>query len=164
MTKIHRRHRAAVGRPAHLPGGPPLPHGVQPAGWRTAALQRRQASPWASTPGPTWTRPTISWRRGPRSTTCPRDPDGQGRVVEVARGRSTRRPGSPRPARRPAGPLEDAMSGQLRAGFQEDYVHLTADAADLPGAGGLKLVGIDYLSVESSAARLRRPPGAARAG
>jgi len=41
------------------------------------------------------------------------------------------------------------MSGQMRvSGFQEDYVYLTADAASYLVQAGLKLVGIDYLSVD----------------
>jgi arylformamidase len=41
------------------------------------------------------------------------------------------------------------MSGQMRVPeFQEDYVYLTADAASYLVQAGLKLVGIDYLSVD----------------
>jgi arylformamidase len=41
------------------------------------------------------------------------------------------------------------MSGQLRnAEFHEGFVHLTAEAADHLAQSGIKLVGIDYLSVE----------------
>ena len=45
--------------------------------------------------------------------------------------------------------LKTRMSGQLRhAEFQEDFVYLTPDAATYLVQAGLKLVGIDYLSVE----------------
>ena len=45
--------------------------------------------------------------------------------------------------------VKTRMSGQLRSGaFQEDFVHLTPDAALYLVQAGLKLVGIDYLSVE----------------
>jgi arylformamidase len=41
------------------------------------------------------------------------------------------------------------MSGQLKSPqFQEDFVHLTPRAAALLVQAGIKLVGIDYLSVE----------------
>ena len=41
------------------------------------------------------------------------------------------------------------MSGQLRQpAFQEDFVHLTPDAASYLAKVGIKLVGIDYLSIE----------------
>jgi arylformamidase len=46
--------------------------------------------------------------------------------------------------------LKTRMSGQLRPGreFQEDFVYLTEDAASYLVQVGIKLVGIDYLSVE----------------
>jgi arylformamidase len=45
--------------------------------------------------------------------------------------------------------LKTRMSGQLRVPeFQEDFVHLTGDAAVYLAQAGLKLVGIDYLSVD----------------
>jgi len=45
--------------------------------------------------------------------------------------------------------LKTRMSGQLRVPeFQEDFVHLTGDAASYLAQAGLKLVGIDYLSVD----------------
>ena len=45
--------------------------------------------------------------------------------------------------------LKTRMSGQLRLPeFQEDFVHLTGDAAVYLAQAGLKLVGIDYLSVD----------------
>jgi len=45
--------------------------------------------------------------------------------------------------------LKTRMSGQLRLpDFQEDFVHLTGDAAVYLAQAGLKLVGIDYLSVD----------------
>ena len=45
--------------------------------------------------------------------------------------------------------LKTRMSGQLRVPeFQEDFVHLTGDAAAYLAQAGLKLVGIDYLSVD----------------
>jgi len=45
--------------------------------------------------------------------------------------------------------LKTRMSGQLRLPeFQEDFVHLTGDAAAYLAQAGLKLVGIDYLSVD----------------
>ena len=61
--------------------------------------------------------------------------------------------------------LKTRMSGQLRVPeFQEDFVYLTGDARRLPRAGGIKLVGIDYLSVETLRHHgLRGPPRAARA-
>jgi arylformamidase len=41
------------------------------------------------------------------------------------------------------------MSGQMRVPtFQEDYVYLTAEAANYLTQAGLKLVGIDYLSLD----------------
>jgi arylformamidase len=45
--------------------------------------------------------------------------------------------------------LKTRMSGQLRhSSFQEDFVHLTPDAASYLVQAGIKLVGIDYLSIE----------------
>lgn len=45
--------------------------------------------------------------------------------------------------------LKTRMSGQLRSPqFQEDFVYLTPDAATYLVQAGIKLVGIDYLSVE----------------
>ncbi|MBI3932956.1 MAG: cyclase family protein [Acidobacteria bacterium] len=45
--------------------------------------------------------------------------------------------------------LKTRMSGQLRNPvFQEDFVYLTPDAATYLVQAGIKLVGIDYLSVE----------------
>ncbi len=45
--------------------------------------------------------------------------------------------------------LKTRMSGQLRQPvFQEDYVYLTEDAASYLAQVGIKLVGIDYLSIE----------------
>jgi arylformamidase len=45
--------------------------------------------------------------------------------------------------------LKTRMSGQLKHHeFQEDFVYLTPDAATYLVQAGLKLVGIDYLSVE----------------
>jgi arylformamidase len=45
--------------------------------------------------------------------------------------------------------LKTRMSGQLRqAAFQEDFVYLTEDAATYLVQVGIKLVGIDYLSIE----------------
>jgi arylformamidase len=45
--------------------------------------------------------------------------------------------------------LKTRMSGQLRLpDFQEDFVHLTGDAAVYLAQAGIKLVGIDYLSVD----------------
>ncbi len=45
--------------------------------------------------------------------------------------------------------LKTRMSGQLKQGtFQEDFVYLTPDAASYLVQAGIKLVGIDYLSVE----------------
>ncbi|HET7295199.1 MAG TPA: cyclase family protein [Vicinamibacteria bacterium] len=45
--------------------------------------------------------------------------------------------------------LKTRMSGQLRVReFQEDFVYLTPDAARYLVQAGIKLVGIDYLSVE----------------
>lgn len=45
--------------------------------------------------------------------------------------------------------LKTRMSGQLRQPtFQEDFVYLTADGATYLAQAGIKLVGIDYLSVE----------------
>jgi arylformamidase len=45
--------------------------------------------------------------------------------------------------------IKTRMSGQLRTGaFQEDFVYLTPDAAVYLVQAGLKLVGIDYLSIE----------------
>lgn len=46
--------------------------------------------------------------------------------------------------------LRTRMSGQMhRPAFQEDHVHLTEDAAAYLVQAGLKLVGIDYLSVDA---------------
>ncbi len=45
--------------------------------------------------------------------------------------------------------IKTRMSGQLRLPhFQEDFVYLTPDAATYLVQAGIKLVGIDYLSVE----------------
>ncbi len=45
--------------------------------------------------------------------------------------------------------LKTRMSGQMRTPqFQEDFVYLTPDAAVYLVQAGIKLVGIDYLSVE----------------
>jgi arylformamidase len=45
--------------------------------------------------------------------------------------------------------IKTRMSGQLRhSAFQEDFVYLTPDAATYLVQAGIKLVGIDYLSVE----------------
>jgi arylformamidase len=45
--------------------------------------------------------------------------------------------------------LKTRMSGQLRVSeFQEDFVYLTPDAATYLVQAGIKLVGIDYLSIE----------------
>jgi len=45
--------------------------------------------------------------------------------------------------------LKTRMSGQMRKPLvQEDYVYLTVDAADYLVQAGMKLVGIDYLSVD----------------
>ncbi len=45
--------------------------------------------------------------------------------------------------------LKTRMSGQLKnREFQEDFVYLTPDAAQYLVQAGIKLVGIDYLSVE----------------
>jgi arylformamidase len=45
--------------------------------------------------------------------------------------------------------IKTRNSGSLRqAAFHEDYVHLTPDAASYLAQAGLKLVGIDYLSVD----------------
>jgi arylformamidase len=46
--------------------------------------------------------------------------------------------------------LKTRMSGQLRhSSFQKAFVHLTADAATYLVQAGIKLVGIDYLSIEA---------------
>ena len=45
--------------------------------------------------------------------------------------------------------LKTRMSGQmLKAGYQEDHLYLTVDAARYLAQAGLKLVGFDYLSVD----------------
>jgi arylformamidase len=45
--------------------------------------------------------------------------------------------------------IKTRMSGQLRVPeFQPDFVHLTGDAAAYLAQAGIKLVGIDYLSVD----------------
>ena len=45
--------------------------------------------------------------------------------------------------------LKTRMSGQLRSPeFQEDFVYLSGDAASYLAQAGIKLVGIDYLSVD----------------
>jgi arylformamidase len=45
--------------------------------------------------------------------------------------------------------IKTRMSGQLRnSAFQEDFVYLTPDAARYLVQAGIKLVGIDYLSIE----------------
>jgi arylformamidase len=45
--------------------------------------------------------------------------------------------------------IKTRMSGQLlKAGFQEDHVFLTGDAALYLAQAGLKLVGFDYLSID----------------
>jgi arylformamidase len=50
--------------------------------------------------------------------------------------------------------IKTRMSGQLRhSQFQEDFVYLTADAATYLVQAGIKLVGIDYLSVDRYGSR-----------
>jgi arylformamidase len=50
--------------------------------------------------------------------------------------------------------LKTRMSGQVRQPtFQEDFVSLSADAATYLVQAGIKLVGIDYLSVETYGSR-----------
>lgn len=50
--------------------------------------------------------------------------------------------------------LKTRMSGQLRVSeFQEDFVYLTPDAASYLVQAGIKLVGIDYLSIEKYQSR-----------
>jgi arylformamidase len=45
--------------------------------------------------------------------------------------------------------LKTRMSGQmLKAGYQEDHLYLTVDAAQYLAQAGLKLVGFDYLSID----------------
>lgn len=45
--------------------------------------------------------------------------------------------------------IKTRMSGQLRQRtFQEDHIYLTPDAAEYLAQIGIKLVGIDYLSIE----------------
>jgi len=45
--------------------------------------------------------------------------------------------------------LKTRMSGQLRHGeYQESYVHLSEDAASYLVQAGIKLVGVDYVSVD----------------
>jgi arylformamidase len=45
--------------------------------------------------------------------------------------------------------LKTRMSGQLlKAGYQEDHVYLTGDAAHYLVQAGIKLVGFDYLSID----------------
>jgi arylformamidase len=45
--------------------------------------------------------------------------------------------------------IKTRMSGQLRTpAYQEDFVYLTPDAATYLAQAGIKLVGIDYLSIE----------------
>jgi arylformamidase len=45
--------------------------------------------------------------------------------------------------------LKTRMSGQMhKPQVQEDYVYLTVDAADYLAQAGIKLIGIDYLSVD----------------
>ena len=45
--------------------------------------------------------------------------------------------------------LKTRMSGQmLKAGYQEDHLYLTVDAARYLAQAGLKLVGFDYLSID----------------
>jgi arylformamidase len=47
--------------------------------------------------------------------------------------------------------LKTRMSGQmLKAGYQEDHLYLTVDAAHYLAQAGLKLVGFDYLSIDRS--------------
>ncbi len=38
----------------------------------------------------------------------------------------------------------------LKAGYQEDHLYLTVDAAHYLAQAGLKLVGFDYLSIDRS--------------
>lgn len=50
--------------------------------------------------------------------------------------------------------LKTRMSGQLRQPlFQENFVYLTPDAASYLAKVGIKLVGIDYLSIEKFGSR-----------
>jgi arylformamidase len=45
--------------------------------------------------------------------------------------------------------LKTRMSGQmLKAGYQEDHLYLTVDAAHYLAQAGIKLVGFDYLSID----------------
>jgi arylformamidase len=47
--------------------------------------------------------------------------------------------------------LKTRMSGQmLRAGYQEDHLYVTVDAAHYLAQAGIKLVGFDYLSIDRS--------------
>jgi len=47
--------------------------------------------------------------------------------------------------------LKTRMSGQLlKAGYQEDHVYVTVDAAHYLAQAGIKLVGFDYLSIDRS--------------
>jgi len=47
--------------------------------------------------------------------------------------------------------LKTRMSGQmLRAGYQDDHVYVTVDAAHYLAQAGIKLVGFDYLSIDRS--------------
>jgi arylformamidase len=50
--------------------------------------------------------------------------------------------------------IKTRMSGQLlKPRFQEDFVYLTADAATYLVQAGIKLVGVDYLSVDRHGSR-----------
>lgn len=49
--------------------------------------------------------------------------------------------------------IKTRNSGALRHAFQEDFVYLTPDAATYLAQAGLKLVGIDYLSIDRHASK-----------
>ena len=76
---------------------------------------------------------------------------GKARVVEVAaRERVERRDLEALDLRDDLRVLvKTRMSGQMtRAGYQDDHVYLTADAAHYLAQAGIKLVGFDYLSID----------------
>jgi hypothetical protein len=99
-------------------------------------------------PGP------LPRRGGDGRPASARDPPRQGpggRGLVAGPGGASR-PRGPRPAGRPAGAAQDPDVGpDAEAGYQEDHVHLSEDAAHYLAQAGIKLLGFDYLSIDRSA-------------
>ena len=139
MTRIYRRHRAAVGRRPDLPRGPALPHGVHPQDRGRPALQRRPDHDGGALRHARGRALPLPRRRGHGGPAAAGDPDRARR----ASSRSPRATASSAPTSRPWTCATTCACCSRRAcpassaspQFQEDFVYLTPDAADLPGAG-----------------------------